>query len=106
MAIDPDQWIITKGNTIHKIPVHTSDPTHENSFTFWPNPAQGILHYTRQDETGPMEIQLFNTMGTAVFSTRLYGKSGILDLRDLPKGMYGLHGSNKEIRFAEKIVLQ
>jgi len=106
VAIDPDQWIITKVNTIRKIPVSTSNPGKVNSCTFWPTPSQGILHYARQDDTGPVEIRLFNAMGTVVFSTRLHSESGILDLRDLPKGMYVLRGSNKEIRFAEKIVMQ
>jgi hypothetical protein len=106
VAIDPDRWIITAGNTVLKLPVSTSDHKNDFEISLWPSPADHFVHYAIRDFSTPMEIILSDAMGNAVFKQQLAEEKGILDVQELPAGLYILQGSNARGKFCQKIILK
>lgn len=106
VAIDPDRWIITAGNTVLKLPVSTSNPERKSAISLWPLPADQFVHYAISDFSAPLEIILSDAMGNAVFKQQLTEEKGILDLQELPAGLYILQGSNARGKFCQKIILK
>ncbi len=106
VAIDPDRWIITAGNTVLKLPVNTTDHKDNFAISLWPLPADQFVHYAISDFSAPLEIILSDAMGNALLKQQLTEEKGILDVQELPAGLYILQGSNARGKFCQKIILK
>jgi len=54
-------------------------------FTLFPNPADKTIAINTATET---EIQIINTLGMALLKTNLPSGESIIDIGDLPSGVY------------------
>ena len=54
--------------------------------SIYPNPTSGLLNVTSNEEIASVEI--FNSVGTAVISSKVAGNNSAIDMSNLPNGMY------------------
>ena len=54
--------------------------------SIYPNPTTGMLNITSNEEIDSVEI--FNSVGTAVISSKVAGNNPAIDMSNLPNGMY------------------
>lgn len=54
--------------------------------SIYPNPTSGMLNVTSNEEIDSVEI--FNSVGTAVISSKVAGNNSAIDMSNLPNGMY------------------
>lgn len=74
----------------------------ELEFSFYPNPSNGVLNYTYQGSSAHLTIT--NLQGQ-VFRQQGIRGNGLIELRNLPSGMYVVSVSNGEGIYTEKLIL-
>lgn len=70
--------------------VTSEKPNPPISFVIFPNPAQEKLSILTEKAYENGKIRLVNILGNPVIETEIQGKSSVLDLKNLSKGMYFL----------------
>jgi hypothetical protein len=77
--------------------------------TVYPNPSSGLLHLECPGVSGPIDFQLLDVQGRAVYSQSLNATGGIasLQLPELPDGLYWYRLQDRTGRWAAgKLVLE
>ena len=97
--------IIDSDSTSHTI-VGTEDIIQEESLKVFPNPSDGI--FTIEHEmSGKNTLLVYDMTGNKILEQNLYAKKSIVNLQDLPTGMYIINVLNNkgQITKTEKIII-
>jgi uncharacterized repeat protein (TIGR01451 family) len=81
----------------------TKKPLAEKDLSIYPNPTKGKLE-VNVPEAGM--LQLFNTKGEAVLTTRLEEGQQVLNFSQLPKGLYLIQFRNSGGKVSKKVILE
>lgn len=73
---------------IVSIIINSVDIANEPKFRIYPNPGSGIFSIEIEDEAGEPEYLLLNSLGQVVHSGSLTEKVNIINLNQLPAGVY------------------
>jgi aminopeptidase N len=102
LTIDPDLWLITKGNRAEPLNINEM----KEEYKIGPNPVSGVFTILTGSIQQFESVYLTDSGGrrVKVFGKTGFGKEFRFDLSDLKKGIYFIHlkGNNSEIR--EKII--
>ncbi|MBO7653095.1 MAG: T9SS type A sorting domain-containing protein [Bacteroidales bacterium] len=74
------------------------------AMSIYPNPTSGILNITSNEEIDSVEI--FNSIGNTVVSSKVVGNSSAIDMSNLPNGMYFVRVSTANGIETVKVVLE
>lgn len=72
--------------------------------SIYPNPTSGMLNITSNEEINSVEI--FNSIGNTVVSSKVAGNSSAIDMSNLPNGMYFVRVSTLNGIETVKVVLE
>ena len=72
--------------------------------SIYPNPTSGMLNVTSNEEIDSVEI--FNSIGNSVISSKVSGNSSAIDMNNLPNGMYFVRVSTANGIETVKVVLE
>ena len=72
--------------------------------SIFPNPTNGMLNVTSNEEIDSIEI--FNSVGTTVVSSKVAGNNSAIDMSNLPNGMYFVRVSTSNGIETVKVVLE
>ena len=73
-------------------------PTAAPQISIYPNPANSLLHIEGPDGTATV----YDIQGRRVLSTTIVDGHSLIDISDLPKGLYLLHVSNASRKFMKR----
>jgi hypothetical protein len=76
------------------------------SFSFYPNPTIDVVNYTLSGNSAATHIQLFDAAGKLIMARSEAGSRGILDLKELPTGVYTVRIIDKDDTRVQRIVRQ
>jgi PKD repeat protein len=84
----------------------TNDPNTEGGLKIYPNPTNGLLYLDFKDvQSLDFQIVISNIQGKILKSQKLNKELlQVVDMNDLPKGIYFLEFKNKEERFIRKVI--
>lgn len=75
------------------------------SVTFFPNPTEGKLNYSFSNvEESKIDFQVLDVMGRKIIQIEKKTSEGILDISDLPSGIYFLKAKSGETEFVKRII--
>ena len=74
------------------------------AMSIFPNPTNGMLNVTSNEEIDSIEI--FNSIGNTVVSSKVVGNSSAIDMSNLPNGMYFVRVSTSNGIETVKVVLE
>jgi hypothetical protein len=74
------------------------------AMSIYPNPTSGMLNITSNEEIDSVEI--FNSIGNTVVSSKVAGNSSAIDMSNLPNGMYFVRVSTSNGIETVKVVLE
>jgi len=84
-----------------------NDLKKESIFKVYPNPTEGMIHFSWKEDCQNGKIKIFNVNGQNVYSTDIKGlKNNSIDLNYVSKGIYFIQVTNKNEVYTEKIVKQ
>jgi len=75
-----------------------------SKMSIYPNPTSGMLNITSNEEIDSVEI--FNSIGNTVVSSKVVGNSSAIDMSNLPNGMYFVRVSTANGIETVKVVLE
>ncbi|MBO7133514.1 MAG: T9SS type A sorting domain-containing protein [Bacteroidales bacterium] len=75
-----------------------------SEMSIYPNPTSGMLNITSNEEIDSVEI--FNSIGNTVVSSKVAGNSSAIDMSNLPNGMYFVRVSTANGIETVKVVLE
>jgi photosystem II stability/assembly factor-like uncharacterized protein len=104
-------YIAGESGTILKMVAVTGDPSiasPANRLAVYPNPATSEIHVTLDKSVTPILVSIFNMHGGVTITRKLSepSTSFTMDVRNLPKGIYGLAIETENGVSYEKFVLQ
>lgn len=78
------------------------------AFRAFPNPSSGLLNLSWEEETEGAVIRVFNTLGRSIHLQQLDGmaNSAVLDLQQLPKGIYFVQLDTEKGKGIQRIVVE
>ena len=76
----------------------------EGVFSLYPNPANGVL-YVSFGEKMTGEISVFNQLGNLLKTVPVVSSQQVLDIHNLPSGIYFVQFKNETIKVTKKIVV-
>lgn len=75
------------------------------SAEFFPNPTEGKLNYSISNiENSKIDIQFLDVLGRTIKQIEKTTSQGIIDMNDLPSGIYSLKVKSGEIEFTKRII--
>lgn len=75
------------------------------SAEFFPNPTEGKLNYSISNiENSKIDFQFFDVLGRTIKQIEKTTSQGIIDINDLPSGIYFLKVKSGEIEFTKRII--
>jgi Secretion system C-terminal sorting domain len=69
-----------------------------------PNPVETALQIRIKDNSTPIELQVFNTLGHLVFSKKTQGEYQTIDFTKYPMGLYFLSLKTNQKTIVRKII--
>jgi aminopeptidase N len=104
--IDPDYWLISKNNTVAKVPDNTTVP---NSIKLYPNPIQNQFSiWLRNFNAASADITLYTATGQLLMQRKatLVNGSEYIEIPSayLPKGIYTLRITAGNFKYTRKLV--
>jgi hypothetical protein len=85
--------------------VNLSDTTENLDVNFFPNPSNGEISIDIANFTGSWEVIVLNIMGNIVAQEHFSGNHCLLDLTDMPRGLYILKIKTNKSTLEKKIIL-
>lgn len=78
------------------------------AFRVFPNPSSGLFNLSWEEETDGAVIRVFNTLGRAIHLQQLEGmaSSAVLDLQQLPKGIYFVQIDTEKGKGIQRVVVE
>jgi hypothetical protein len=86
------------------LPLSNSLLQRSNRILLYPNPARTEL-YIKGLEPGDV-LDIFNAVGTKIFTARADSNSLLLRMGELPEGLYVLAGSGKKGNYLKKFLIR
>lgn len=75
------------------------------SAEFFPNPSEGKLNYSISNiENSKIDFQFLDVLGRTIKQIENSTSQGIIDINDLPSGIYSLKVKSGEIEFTKRII--
>jgi aminopeptidase N len=104
--VDPEYWLISKNNTVTKVPDNITTP---NSIKLYPNPIQNQFSiWLRNFSAANAYITLYNAAGQLLLQrkTPLVNGSEYVEIPSayLPKGMYTLRITAGDFKYTRKLI--
>ena len=89
-------------NIFTGVRVITDDP----SILLAPNPSAGKFVLSWDDVAATIEVSVFSLTGKSVYSNDTFNNHTVLDLSDLPAGVYVMHIVKDGVRSMKRVVIQ
>ena len=104
LSVDGSESFSTK--TVEFCVEGTTESTIETAtaMSIFPNPTSGMLNVTSNEEINSIEI--FNSIGNTVVSSKVAGNSSAIDMSNLPNGMYFVRVSTVNGIETVKVILE
>jgi hypothetical protein len=102
LQFDPERWILTRDNTVTQLMTGIQDPSNQNVYHFYPNPAQDYIEFTPDSDI--TQVRLINAQGIEI-------KTEMNEHRvtwpALPPGMYGvlIENSKHEVASVQPLII-
>jgi len=108
LSADTGSIVIQSGITMQIIcPVVTNfnESYDEESFSFMPNPASESLSIHTRNKVGA-QVEVFSISGIRLRTQKIVGDYTILDISDMPQGMYFLKFISGNMTAVKKLIVQ
>ena len=104
---ETDVWCFDQNNVNHGYPIlgfNDTDVAESQSETFgiYPNPATSTLTVENGNAT---EISIFNTIGQKVKQVTAHAEKTVIDVSDLPNGLYLIKLSGNSTSISQHIIV-
>ncbi len=103
-------WVSSFGNGLRKGVVEISTQTEDKDLerlkmSVFPNPGKDFLQIQVHNVTGPLEVQIYNSLGEMVYSRQTLNAELSIDTGHLSSGLYFLQTISGIEKAVEKIVI-
>jgi sugar lactone lactonase YvrE len=103
--VDELNSVIWKMNSVSQINLGLKE-IDKKLFSVYPNPSNGTFTIST-DDTGPMEVSVFNTVGQLVYHQSFIGAKAPIDLLATPPGLYYIQCKARDgVKATQKIVIE